>query len=356
MRDNRTGTELATAAARRYLLFLAEDLHSEAEAVRRELPFGSWQEPLRTDAYAQFLYAIGEPGEALAEARACAAACGWDEYSSLQLAWAQGACNLDQEALETLDSICVSEAHAAWVDHFRFTLHLEACEYERASAFLIGKRQRWSGPELERRMHRWLNVACPSRAVRTSALGADPHRSPPPWEDVDALVDSERDAEPGWTVADMLVRVGEKVGQGDLDGALCDATLLTRVAPQFPQGWCMLGMVRAKSNKLEAAELAFDEALRLEPTYASPRLSRAIVRYRRRDFLRAAEDAKIVREYQPLNMKASVLHCKALVRCLHLKRAWKAFTGSFDAIEHESRVRDIGKEIRKRLGSGQLEG
>lgn len=347
MRDDRTDAEYASALARRYLSLLAADLFAEADALRRALPFHTWPEPWRSASYTRFLIDVGEPGEALAEARACAAACGWDEWSSLQLVWVQLVCDLDKEALETLNEVEVSPSYAAQADDLRFRLHVCAGDFECAAAFLSDRGLGLGRHELESRRRIWMYLASPEQPGEPLESLFELDRPHPPLpnglvipNDLDASLD------PGVTALEFAVRTFMKMLSKDYRAAEAEAVVLTRIAPRFPLGWWVLGKVRACLGKHDSAGDAFDEALRLCPSYAKARQARASVRYREARFREAAQDAELVVMQRPLSTRAAGLLFRSYIRSLQLRKAWKAFLSFRHAFRHALRVCELKRSYR----------
>jgi tetratricopeptide (TPR) repeat protein len=81
--------------------------------------------------------------------------------------------------------------------------------------------------------------------------------------------------------------------EGDAFGAIREYETATRIAPDYAYAWVVLGKLRARSGDLEAAALAWERALEIDPRFSDARADLAAVLL---DLARRSEAAAQVRE------------------------------------------------------------
>lgn len=330
---------LAELLARKVLALKADERIEAADAIRSATPFDKWAEPARSDAICEFLAAIGEPQAALIAASSFQRSCS-DPWSGVLLAWAQAGCHMERHAIETLKGVHCIREYRTWAEEGTFRMLLALGEFERAATFLTSGE---SGvAEQGDRMARWLESTRSTRGRRFEERGG--------WHKLRLLTSEGAHDTDGlsdhWTCHEKLHDVGTKLVRGDLGGAAREARLLTRVAPQYPSGWCLLGAALSKLHELDRAEEAFGIALELCPSYSLARFGRAQVRFRRRRFHLAALDAEEVVRAEPMRLKAHAIVFRSLMWVGRFRDAWHAWRASNSAVEHALRVEQLADSYK----------
>lgn len=101
-----------------------------------------------------------------------------------------------------------------------------------------------------------------------------------------------------------LQRIDAKVHAEKFEEALKEATAYLQQYPDSARGWCLLGWVHAKSDRLDDANDCFEKSLKLDPRWDNAYVGKGVVHRKQGNLQKARESYLEATRIQPDNAEA----------------------------------------------------